>query len=105
MQKIIAPVIIAGLLAVAIYRVSTTNSQGQAVYKNHCSACHAQGVAGAPRFRDKDDWAPRIAKGIDALYAAAWNGLGGMPPKGGKQDASEDEIESAVDYMVSESGG
>nr|VFJ64482.1 MAG: Cytochrome C oxidase, cbb3-type, subunit III [Candidatus Kentron sp. FW] len=105
MQKMIPAVIIVGLLAAAVYNLFITDNQGQIVYRNHCGACHAQGSAGAPTFGNEDEWAPRIAKGIDALYASAWNGLNGMPPKGGKKDASEDEIESAVDYMVSKSGG
>jgi len=105
MQKMIPIVIVTGLLAVAMYRVSITNGQGQVIYKNHCSACHAQGIAGAPTFGNKEAWAPRIAKGIYALYASAWNGFNDMPPKGGKEDASYDDIKSAVDYMVGRSGG
>nr|VFJ91062.1 MAG: Cytochrome C oxidase, cbb3-type, subunit III [Candidatus Kentron sp. LFY]VFJ92139.1 MAG: Cytochrome C oxidase, cbb3-type, subunit III [Candidatus Kentron sp. LFY]VFK22436.1 MAG: Cytochrome C oxidase, cbb3-type, subunit III [Candidatus Kentron sp. LFY] len=103
MQKMIAVVIIVGLVAVAIYHVFVADDQGQLIYKYHCSACHARGIDGAPELGDKDAWAPRIAKGIDVLYASALNGLDGMPPKGGSMDVSDADIESAVDYMVSES--
>ncbi|VFM95417.1 MAG: Cytochrome C oxidase, cbb3-type, subunit III [Candidatus Kentron sp. G] len=105
MQKMIVTALIAGVLAVAVYRVSMTDGRGEIVYRNHCGACHARGIAGAPTFGNEAEWAPRIAKGIDVLYASALNGLNGMPPKGGKTDAPDDDIKSAVDYMVSGSGG
>ncbi len=71
-----------------------------ALYTQICSACHAAGVAGAPKFGDKAAWAPRMAMGIDALTASAIKGKGAMPPKGGSA-ASEAEIKAVVTYMVS----
>ena len=70
-----------------------------ALYTQICSACHAAGVAGAPKFGDKAAWAPRVAMGIDALTASAIKGKGAMPPKGGSA-ASEAEIKAVVTYMV-----
>ena len=70
-----------------------------ALYTQICSACHAAGVAGAPKFGDKAAWAPRAAQGIDALTASAIKGKGAMPPKGGS-NASEAEIKAVVTYMV-----
>ncbi|MGH8427353.1 MAG: c-type cytochrome [Gammaproteobacteria bacterium] len=78
---------------------------GQQIYQTHCSACHASGAVGAPKYGDNADWAPRIKQGLDALYQHATTGLGAMPPKGGCTACTADEIESAVDYMVSASGG
>lgn len=70
-------------------------------YKKTCATCHAIGVAGAPKFGNKEDWAPRIAKGIDALYASGVNGLPpGMPAKGMCFTCSEDDLHAIVDYMV-----
>lgn len=65
-----------------------------------CSACHATGVLNAPKLADKASWEPRIAKGVDQLYASAINGIGTMPPKGGRVDYSDDDIKKAVDYML-----
>jgi cytochrome c5 len=62
-------------------------------------ACHAAGVAGAPKFGDKAVWAPRIATGMDALYASAIKGKNAMPAKGGS-GASDDDVKAAVQYMV-----
>ena len=81
--------------------VAAANSgAGEAVYKQACMACHAAGVAGSPKFGDKAAWAPRIATGIDALTASVIKGKGAMPPKGGSA-ASDADIRSSVEYMVS----
>jgi cytochrome c5 len=77
------------------------------LYNAACSACHAQGIGGAPRIADKAAWAPRIAQGKDTLYKHAIGGFTGkagmMPPKGGRVDLSDDLIRSGVDYMVERS--
>ena len=73
---------------------------GEALYKQACVACHAAGVAGAPKFGDKAAWAPRIQTGIDAMTASVIKGKGAMPPKGGSA-APDADIHSAVVYMVS----
>lgn len=72
---------------------------GEALYKQVCTACHAAGVAGSPKFGDKAAWEPRIKTGLDALTASAVKGKGAMPPKGGSA-ASEADIRAAVEYMV-----
>lgn len=73
---------------------------GKGVYDKVCMACHASGVAGAPKTGDKAAWAPRIKQGMDALYAAVVKGKGAMPPKGGGADLSDAQIKAAVDYLV-----
>ena len=75
---------------------------GQKVYQASCQACHAAGVAGAPKLGDKAAWAPRIAKGIDALVSSVKNGLNVMPPKGGCMSCSDDELRAATEYIVAE---
>jgi cytochrome c5 len=72
-----------------------------ALYTQICSACHAGGVAGAPKLGDKAAWAPRLAAGVDGLTASAIKGKGAMPPKGGAAAASEADIKAVVSYMVS----
>jgi len=77
---------------------------GTELFEQTCSACHAQGIAGAPRAGDKAAWAPRIAKGKNLLYEHAIQGFTGsagvMPAKGGRTDASDDLVKQAVDRMV-----
>lgn len=80
---------------------------GEELYNAACSACHAQGIGGAPRIGDKAAWAPRIAQGKDTLYKHSIEGFQGsaglMPPKGGRVDLADDLIRHGVDYMVERS--
>ncbi len=79
-------------------------ADGEAVYNSGCAACHAAGVAGAPKLGDKAAWAARVTKDPAELHTNAINGFQGesgvMPPKGGFMNLSDDEVKSAVDYMV-----
>lgn len=75
-------------------------ARGKAVYDANCTACHATGVAGAPKTGDRAAWAPRLKGGMDALYAASIKGKNAMPPKGGNLTLAEAEVKAAVDYMV-----
>jgi cytochrome c5 len=79
--------------------VAAAGANGEALYKQACMACHAAGVAGAPKFGDKGAWAPRIAQGVPALVNSALKGKGAMPPKGGSS-APDTEVKAAVEYMV-----
>lgn len=80
---------------------ASTPRTGQSIYEQHCIVCHAEGLAGAPKFRDPTSWNPRLAKSsIDQLVAIAIKGLNAMPPKGTCQECSESDIKSALEYMV-----
>ncbi|RIY39145.1 c-type cytochrome [Neopusillimonas maritima] len=76
---------------------------GEKLYNTVCLACHAAGVAGAPKLGDKAAWEPRIAQGLDAMVNTVISGKGAMPPKGGAVQASDAEIRAAVQFMVSKS--
>ena len=80
---------------------------GPQVFNQACYQCHAAGavIPGAPIVGDAALWEPRVAQGLEVLYDHAINGFQGtatvpMPPKGGRLDLSDDEIRSAVDYML-----
>ena len=73
---------------------------GQAVYDSSCFICHAAGVGGAPIFQNVEEWAPRLAKGLDALWDTTLNGLNAMPARGTCMDCSDDELRAAMDYML-----
>jgi len=78
---------------------------GEQVYKETCFACHATGVAGAPKFGDQKAWAPLLKEGQRVLTAHAWVGVRGMPPKGGRADLSLEEFARAAAYMARAAGG
>lgn len=75
-------------------------ADGKAVYDKTCVACHAAGVANAPKFGDKAAWAPRVASGKDALLASVIKGKGAMPPKAGAADLKDDDIKAAIEFML-----
>jgi cytochrome c5 len=90
--------------AAATGAVAAIPKDGAEVFQQTCSACHGQGIAGAPKAGDRAAWAPRIAKGKAVLYQHALQGFQGssgvMPPKGGRTDLPDDLVKAAVDHMV-----
>jgi cytochrome c5 len=76
----------------------------EAVYTAVCAACHASGLAGAPKIGDSAGWGPRIAQGYDTLLKHAIEGIRAMPPKGGNPDLDDVEVARAVVYLANEAG-
>ena len=76
---------------------------GEQVFTAQCSACHATGAAGAPKFGDSAAWGPRIGAGYAALLNSALKGKNAMGPQGGG-DFSDLEIGRAVVYMANKGG-
>jgi cytochrome c5 len=91
-----------GLLAAA----HALADSGEAVVKARCSLCHEGGAGGAPKIGNRTDWEPRAARGKLALYEVALRGKPdtAMMARGGFRDLSNDEVMSAVDYMVARAG-
>jgi len=95
--------------AAAASAAPVSSDPGEAAYNKVCFACHAQGIAGAPKQGDAEAWAPRIAQGVDTLHKHAIEGFQGkagvMPAKGGAADLSDDDVKAAVDFMVKAAQG
>lgn len=73
----------------------------KAIYEQHCIICHADGVAGAPKYREEASWKSRIGeRQIDELVASAIKGKNAMPPKGTCQECTDSDIKAAIEYMV-----
>lgn len=83
-------------------KVAANDSSGaESNYNKTCATCHAAGIAGAPLFGDTAQWEPRIAKGMEVLYASSINGMPpAMPAKGMCFGCSDDDLKAIVDYMV-----
>ena len=75
-------------------------ADGQAIYDKHCRGCHIAGVGGAPKPDDAAAWAPRIAKGSDAMLQTVLSGKGAMPPKGTCMSCSDDELKAAIEILL-----
>lgn len=86
---------------------NAAGADGKATYDSACAACHATGVAGAPKLGDKAAWKDRIAQGNATLYEHALKGFQGkkgfMPAKGGNASLPDAAVKAAVDFMVSKS--
>ena len=76
---------------------------GEQVYQAQCSACHATGAAGSPKFGDAAAWDPRIKSGLDTLLNSALKGKNAMGPQGGG-DFSDFEVARGVVYMANAGG-
>lgn len=76
---------------------------GEQVYNQFCTACHANGVLGAPLTGDSAAWGERLAAWNDSweeLTASAVAGVPpGMPAKGTCSDCSDDELMASIKYM------
>lgn len=86
------------------------SAEGKKVFDGLCFGCHSanSAIPDTPRLTNKEDWAPRIAKGKETLFKHAIEGFtnkGMMPAKGGNPALTDDEVKAAVVYMVNESGG
>jgi cytochrome c5 len=98
-EKVVAPAVVADAAP-----APAKGKSGQDVYKAVCSMCHGTGLMNAPKFGDKEQWAPRIAQGHDTLVSHALKGIRMMPAKGGNAGLSDDEVAGAVKYMANEAG-
>ncbi len=79
-------------------------SLGKATYEIYCSVCHQDGIAAAPKFRNAENWKPRLGKEtIDELVASAKKGLNAMPRKGTCVECSDEDLKNAIQYMLPKS--
>jgi cytochrome c5 len=72
----------------------------EAAYMASCNACHAAGVANAPKLGDKAAWDARLEKGMDALMVNVMNGINAMPAKGLCMTCTQENLQDIVNYMV-----
>jgi cytochrome c5 len=71
----------------------------QMIYTSVCGVCHATGAAQAP-IPGSDAMAERATKGADVLVQSVINGLNAMPPRGGRADLSDEQIQAVVEFML-----
>lgn len=72
---------------------------GQLIYDRACASCHETGAGGAP-LMVAAEWAGRLEKSKEELVANAITGIGAMPPRGGRRDLTDEQIEVSVAYML-----
>jgi cytochrome c5 len=72
----------------------------ETIYNAFCMVCHATGISESPILGNAEQWAPRVAKGVDVLYTNSINGINVMPARGTCIDCSDDEMRAVVDFML-----
>jgi c(7)-type cytochrome triheme protein len=103
MRKLLAIACLAA--SVALPAASQDKGAGKATYEKTCALCHGPGLAGAPKYGNKADWASRVKAGTAKLYASALKGTpNGMPGKGGNLSLSDAEVKAAVDHLLASVG-
>lgn len=79
-------------------------ARGKQVYRHACIICHQNGEMTAPVIGNGANWTMRLKdSGLKALYQHVIDGYNSMPPKGACVTCSENDIISAVDYLLNES--
>ncbi len=74
---------------------------GKKTYDRFCIVCHRDGLLGAPKFHDEQAWKKRLSdKSMSDLVASVIKGLNAMPAKGTCYECNEEDIKSAVEYML-----
>lgn len=78
--------------------------RGKQVYVNTCIICHQNGVMTAPRIGNSVNWNMRLnSSGLNGLYRHAIDGFNSMPYKGACVTCTDNDVISAVDYLLHES--
>ncbi|MBE0598498.1 MAG: cytochrome c5 family protein [Desulfuromonadales bacterium] len=80
---------------------------GYLIYENYCASCHQDGGKETPQVGDRQAWRARIRQGMPTLVRHAVNGFRGevglMPPKGGHEALTSEEVTRATAWMVQQS--
>jgi len=91
-------------LALAPSNEPPSLSRGKQVYFSVCDICHQDGKMSAPILGNAPGWYSRLkSSGIRGLYRHVINGFNSMPIKGACVTCSENDLVSAVDYILNES--
>ena len=99
----------AAVASTAAPAAADSSDPGKSTYDGVCFACHAQGIAGAPKYGDVAAWESRVAQGHDTLVQHAIAGFTGqagmMPARGGNPTLTDAQVTAAVEYMMAAVGG
>lgn len=81
-----------------------TLERGKQVYLKACVICHQEGAMAAPRIGNGPNFYLRLkSSGLMGLYRHSINGYNSMPVKGGCVTCSDNDIISAIDYILNKS--
>ena len=103
MIQLLKPALIAVALAASSGAVGETDrlEDGKKVYEAHCARCHETGMLAAPVSSEPSGWDTRSDLWDAVLAEHAETGYVNMPARGGASDATEYDVEVAVEYLMS----
>jgi cytochrome c5 len=73
---------------------------GQQAYEEICAGCHEEGLDGAPRTGNREDWEGRSWLWEAVLFEHARCGYENMPAKGGCTTLDDVTVAKAAEYMM-----
>lgn len=91
-------------LGVSPSEAQPTLKRGKEVYMRACDVCHQAGAMSAPRIGDEANWYRRLkSSGLTGLYRHTIRGYNSMPVKGACVTCSDNDLISAVNYILNAS--
>lgn len=79
-------------------------ARGKKVYYKACVICHQNGEMTAPLIGDNANWYARLKNdGVTGLYTRAIRGYNSMPVRGACVTCSDNDVISAIDYILNKS--
>lgn len=79
-------------------------TRGRQIYLKVCSVCHQDSQMSAPVIGNSPNWFMRLkSSGLTGLYRHTIHGFNSMPVKGACVTCSDNDLISAVDYMLNAS--
>lgn len=91
-------------LLLAVTTSGAWATTGEDTFNAVCATCHKQGLTGAPKVGDDKAWRKLIKEGQVNLTADGYNGVRGMPARGGRVDLTVADFGAAVTYMANQAG-
>lgn len=85
---------------VAPQRTGADRARTLEQWSRSCVLCHADGTGGAPRMGHPEEWAPRLAGGMDMLLEHSIQGYRNMPPLGYCMDCTRDDFRALIVFMT-----
>jgi cytochrome c5 len=95
-----------GILYIPVFLMAlpmAASASGETLYEQHCAQCHSKGDVNVPQIGSLEQWKFRSGYGPKSLLYSVKNGHNIMPGHG--DVLKDEEISSAIEYIVSKSGG
>ena len=100
---------ICGIIFLALFchqaQANDAVEAGKTIYKKACGSCHNGGikgwVSGAPKAGKDAAWAKYFQNGLAQSKKDIFNGTEKHEAMGKKEGFSQEEIDAAVDYIIS----